>query len=67
MQFSAVFSFLATLAVATASALPATEARAVREGECGLDTYNNAYFCIINGVVSCLPACLSRHDQLGWC
>lgn len=49
MQFSTVFTFVASLAVATASVLPDIKARA--EGNCGLDTYNNAYFCIIDGVV----------------
>lgn len=49
MQFSTVLTFVASLAVATASVLPEVHARA--DGYCGLDSYRLQYYCIINGVV----------------
>ena len=51
MQLLKAFTFLAALGLASASALPNQRAT----GTCGLDTYNNQYFCIIAGVVSSFP------------
>lgn len=50
MQFSSIITLLATLVTYTAAVKSGKAA--VKSGKCGLDSYLNAYYCIIDDVVS---------------
>jgi hypothetical protein len=58
MQLSAFLTFFTALAVATASALPELQAKAVGTGQCGYNDYDAHYYCFIDEVVSLLLSLL---------